>query len=101
MLSVLIFFSHQLILFQSSNSNSPQQPIAKKSAQMLNQSRISLCVFMFMLVMTNPFATLFGPSVEGNKLDAPAVPIIGRIPIQHRTLKAFDNEYPFEGWYKS
>ncbi|KAI6177315.1 BHLH domain-containing protein [Aphelenchoides bicaudatus] len=74
---------------QSSNSNSPH---AKK--QMLNQSRVSLCVFMFMIVMMNPFALLFGPSSIENSTATNN--IIGRIPVQHRTLKSFNNDFPFE-----
>lgn len=56
-----------------------------------------MCVFLSMKLILklfrNPFSVLFGS--DTNKLDN-RNNIIGRIPIQHRTLKAFDNDYPFD-----
>ncbi|KAI6239168.1 BHLH domain-containing protein [Aphelenchoides fujianensis] len=82
---------------QSSVSNSPRRS-KKSTAPMLNQSRVSLCVFMLMVVMWNPFAVLFGGSNETTRFNAePTGHIVGRVPVPHRTLKAFGNgEYSFD-----
>ncbi|KAI6229395.1 BHLH domain-containing protein [Aphelenchoides besseyi] len=80
----------------SSASNSPRRS-KKTNSQMLNQSRVSLCVFMLMVVMWNPFAILFGGPENTTHMGVETTDhIVGRIPVRHRTLKAFGGDYPFD-----
>ncbi|KAH7731869.1 SBP-1 protein [Aphelenchoides avenae] len=114
--SVGLRTNHTNAAYQSSSATSRESSLSpqsqpndavppsrsKKSRPMLDQSRVTLCVFVFAMIFFNPVSLLF--TSDSPTMAASAGSPDLRMKVPHRTLQSITDDEPFDssgssGWF--